>query len=212
VEWGIKKCVVDVERRRCSCRRWEISGIPCKHAVAANWNMDVNGQPVPLPEAWTDKCYWLETWKEVYSFKIQPISGKSHWKKSPCLTTLTHPRYHAQVGRPKKKRVRAQMEDTPCVSNGKLSRRGRSVKCSSCGNSGYNKQSFKGQGGATTSGSKKTSKGKGKNVETSGGASGNSRPRKKVRFCLADYIQGSPSTGAREGNKCLLLLSCIFMF
>ena len=207
-----EQCVVDVERKRCTCRRWEISGFPCRHAVAANWNMAVNGQPVPLPEAWVDKCYWLETWKEVYSFKIQPCSGRADWKKSPCLTTLTHPHYHPQVGRPKKKRVRGQMEDTPCVKDGKLSRRGRTVRCSSCGNPGHNKQSCKGQGGATTSGSKNTSKGKGKNVEASGGSSGNPRPRKKVRFCLDDYIEGSPSFVAREGIKCLVLLSCCILY
>ncbi|PWA28769.1 zinc finger, SWIM-type [Artemisia annua] len=103
--------------------------------------MAVNGQPVPLPEAWVDKCYWLETWKEVYSFKIQPCSGRANWKKSPCLTTLTHPHYHPQVGRPKMKRVKGQLEDTPCVKDGKLSTRGRTVRCSSCGNPGHNKQS-----------------------------------------------------------------------
>ncbi|PWA75137.1 zinc finger, SWIM-type [Artemisia annua] len=195
-----EQMVVDVERKTCTCRRWEISGLPYRHAVAAKWNMAVNGQPVPLPEAWVDKCYWLETWKEVYSFKIQPCTGRADWKKSPCLTTLTHPHYHPQVGRPKKKRVKGQLEDTPCFKDGKLSRRGRTVRCSSCGNPGHNKQSCKGQGGATTSGSKNTSTGRGRNVEAFGGSSGIPRPRKRVRFCLDDYIEGSPSFVAREDN------------
>ncbi|PWA52151.1 zinc finger, SWIM-type [Artemisia annua] len=139
--------------------------------------------------------------QEVYSFKIQPCSGRADWKKSTCLTTLTHPHYRAQVGRPKKKRVRGQLEDTPCIKDGKLSRKRRTVRCSSCGNPGHNKQSCKGQGSATTSGSKNTSKGKGENVEASGGSSGNPRPRKKVRFCLDDYIECSPSFVARKGGS-----------
>ena len=76
------------------------------------------------------------------------------------------------------------MEDTPCVKDGKLSKKGRNLKRSSCGNVSYNKQSCKGQGGETSSGSKKKIKGKGKHVDGSGGASTGSRPLKRVRFSL----------------------------
>ena len=34
--------VVDVKEKTYTCRRWELSGIPCKHAVAVNWNMARN--------------------------------------------------------------------------------------------------------------------------------------------------------------------------
>lgn len=40
------QCVVNVVRKVCSCRRWEVTGIPCKHAVATNWNMVHFGQKV----------------------------------------------------------------------------------------------------------------------------------------------------------------------
>lgn len=32
---GGSKNVVDLGLRTCSCRRWELTGIPCKHAISA---------------------------------------------------------------------------------------------------------------------------------------------------------------------------------
>ncbi|GJY20801.1 hypothetical protein Tco_0393367 [Tanacetum coccineum] len=36
----------------CSYRKWELTGIPYKHVVAACWNMTLNGRDIPPPEAW----------------------------------------------------------------------------------------------------------------------------------------------------------------
>ncbi|KAL9995745.1 putative Zinc finger, SWIM-type [Helianthus debilis subsp. tardiflorus] len=33
------KTVVDVQMRTCSCRKWDLIGMHCKHVVAAIWNM-----------------------------------------------------------------------------------------------------------------------------------------------------------------------------
>ncbi|GKB49561.1 heat stress transcription factor B-4-like protein [Tanacetum coccineum] len=44
------QCVVDVVSMTCSCRKWELTGIPCKHAVAACWNMALNDRATPPPE------------------------------------------------------------------------------------------------------------------------------------------------------------------
>ncbi|GJR18632.1 mutator type transposase [Tanacetum coccineum] len=40
------QCVVDVVSMTCSCRKWELTGIPCKHAVAACWNMTLNDRAI----------------------------------------------------------------------------------------------------------------------------------------------------------------------
>ncbi|XP_071738795.1 uncharacterized protein [Rutidosis leptorrhynchoides] len=42
--------VVNLERRTCSCRRWEITRMPCKHPVAAIWNMIDNSGKFGVPE------------------------------------------------------------------------------------------------------------------------------------------------------------------
>ncbi|GJX22185.1 heat stress transcription factor B-4-like protein [Tanacetum coccineum] len=51
------------------------------------------------------------------------------------------------VGRPRKKRKRSKHEDEPCVKDGKLSRKGRTITCQSYRNTGHNKATYKGQGG-----------------------------------------------------------------
>ncbi|GJZ68742.1 mutator type transposase [Tanacetum coccineum] len=67
------------------------------------------------------------------------------------------------VGRPKKKRKRSKHEDEPFVKDGKLSRKGRTITCQSCENTGHNKATCKGQGRKATTG--------GNNAEASGSAS-----------------------------------------
>ncbi|GJT84440.1 transposase, MuDR [Tanacetum coccineum] len=36
------QCMVNMEERTCSCRKWDLTGMPCKHAVGAIWNMTEN--------------------------------------------------------------------------------------------------------------------------------------------------------------------------
>ncbi|CAI9267001.1 unnamed protein product [Lactuca saligna] len=73
----------------CSCRHWEITGIPCSHLVSSIWD---------------------------------------------------------KVGRPKKKRKRAQTEE-PNNKGKSLTRKFLTVTCSKCKNKGHNSRSCKGQGG-----------------------------------------------------------------
>ncbi|GJZ93716.1 hypothetical protein Tco_0665919, partial [Tanacetum coccineum] len=89
--------VVDVVSMTCSGRKWELTRIPYKHVVAACWNMALNDRAAPPPETWVNPCYWLSTWKETYSHKIQPICGTKYWEKSICPTTLLPPKHHVQV-------------------------------------------------------------------------------------------------------------------
>ncbi|KAL4587996.1 hypothetical protein LXL04_000874 [Taraxacum kok-saghyz] len=138
--------VVNLKEKTCTCRYWELTGIVCSHAVSTIWDkINRGGKKVPEIEAWVHPIYWLETWADMYSFKVDPINGRTMWSKAPCPTTLTAPKHQIQVGRPKKKRKRAQGE---VVTTGKnLSRKYITVTCSKCGNKGHNQRSCKGQGG-----------------------------------------------------------------
>ncbi|GJV08041.1 crooked neck-like protein 1 [Tanacetum coccineum] len=100
--------------------KYKVLGIPCKHVVAACWNMALNDRAAPPPEAWVNPCYWLTTCRETYSHK---------------------------VGRPKKKRKRSKHEEELFVKNGKLSKKRRTITCQSCENIRHNKATCKGQGG-----------------------------------------------------------------
>nr|GEV44356.1 hypothetical protein [Tanacetum cinerariifolium] len=142
------QCVMDMGQRICFCRKWELTGLPCKHDVASLWNMAQNGMEVGFPEDWVHPAYQLKTWIDAYSFKINPVNGRDIWGKYECPTTLVPPLHHTQVGRPKKNRKRSAYEISQIVTGGKLSRKGKSVTCSKCKNKGHNKRACKGQGGS----------------------------------------------------------------
>nr|GEZ40992.1 hypothetical protein [Tanacetum cinerariifolium] len=98
------QCVVNVVNKVCSCRKSELTGIPCAHDIATNYNMALNGIQVGIPEEWVHKCYWLATWKHAYSYTLGCLNGKVMWNKSQISTTLTPPKHHTPVGRPRKNR------------------------------------------------------------------------------------------------------------
>lgn len=120
--------------------------MPCKHAVATIWDMEINGLKGGIPESWVHSSYWLRTWQKMYSFKIDPVNGQDFWPKSTIPITLTPPVHHTQVGRPKKKRKKSADELIQgIVKKGKLSRAGKTVACKLCKNLGHNRRSCKGQ-------------------------------------------------------------------
>ncbi|XP_052621581.1 uncharacterized protein LOC128127196 [Lactuca sativa] len=102
--------MIDMGQQTCSCRRWELIWIPCAHAITTMWEMLKNKEIDKILKHWVHRTYWIETWKNMYSFTIQPINGRNMWEKSTCLTTLLPPKHHVPIGRPKKKRRRSAME------------------------------------------------------------------------------------------------------
>lgn len=154
--------VVDMRQRICSCRKWELTGIPCKHAIASLNEMADSGEVVGEMYTYVHKVYWMETWRTMYAFKVDPIKGRAMWPKSQVPTILVPPPHNKTPGRPKKKRrqsadeksqsQRCKESQTESQSQGesqtdKLSRKYLSVTCSKCKNKGHNARTCKGQGG-----------------------------------------------------------------
>ncbi|CAI9296144.1 unnamed protein product [Lactuca saligna] len=102
--------VVDVRNNTCTCRKWELIGIPCKHAIATLYEMTKKSEDVGDIYRWVNKVYWLDTWKNAYSYKVEPIKGRIMWPKSLCPTTLIPSIHHKQPGRPTKKRKKSEDE------------------------------------------------------------------------------------------------------
>ncbi|XP_052624780.1 uncharacterized protein LOC111898031 [Lactuca sativa] len=162
--------VVDVRNKTCTCRKWELIGIPCRHAIATLNEMSKDPEAELDIYKWVHKVYFLETWKKAYSFKVEPIKGRSMWPKSECPTKLIPHPHRTQVGRPKKKRRQSEGERLSKKQKGsqgdgvnvaqeggsqkptndgvqKLSRKHINVTCSKCKNKGHNSRTCKGQGG-----------------------------------------------------------------
>ncbi|XP_071713134.1 uncharacterized protein [Rutidosis leptorrhynchoides] len=135
-----RQCVVDMGRRECACRKWELTGMPCKHAMACLNNMAFNNQQVGVPEEWVHQVHWLMRWKETYKFHIVPLNGKSMWPKSNDPTKILPPLKIATAGRPKKNRRKSAEKISEMNEKENFSRKGKSKQCGKCGTYGHNKR------------------------------------------------------------------------
>ncbi|XP_055835154.1 uncharacterized protein LOC129903629 [Solanum dulcamara] len=118
-------------------KRWELTGIPCSHVVAAIWVKKDE------PEMYVHKCYIVEQYMKSYNPSILPIVSSDQWPKAGIEPPLP-PIYKAQPDRPKKLRKRGIDETTQKEPDSrkltllKVSRKGGKKKCGSCGNLGNN--------------------------------------------------------------------------
>ena len=77
---------------------------------------------------------------------IEPLNGRELCPKSPSTITITSPKHHTQVGRPKKKRKRdAEELSQPIANSSKLLRHGKIVTCAKCNKQRHNSRTCKGQ-------------------------------------------------------------------
>nr|GMD45462.1 uncharacterized protein LOC109174707 [Ipomoea batatas] len=102
---NFKAYMVDLMNRNCSCRRWDLTGIPCSHAIAAIRKQRES------PEYYVHNCYTVEAYLRAYEHAIQPILSSVLWPKSNLPDPLP-PKYKAQPGRPKKKRKINPIEES----------------------------------------------------------------------------------------------------
>ncbi|XP_076943352.1 uncharacterized protein LOC143613561 [Bidens hawaiensis] len=59
------QCVVNKSTSTCACRRWEITGIPCRHVVACIWVKGAHDRSVGRPETFVKPIYTMDRWKAV---------------------------------------------------------------------------------------------------------------------------------------------------
>lgn len=125
--------IVNIGTRSCSCRDWQLHGIPCSHAVAAliSCRKDVY--------AFTEKCFTVASYRSAYSEEIRSIPRKIEWKRRVNATVeddapvIRPPKFRRPPGRPEKKRM--------CVED--LNREKHTVHCSRCNQTGHYKTTCK---------------------------------------------------------------------
>lgn len=109
--------VVDVQRRMCTCCRWQPNDFPCVHAVNAI-------QKVGLQESnYIDPFYTVE----VYRFSYEGIINLIPTLEAPKVIKENHvilpPKTRKPQGRPKVQRIRSKGENVRqirCGRGGKL--------------------------------------------------------------------------------------------
>ncbi|KAL9675054.1 hypothetical protein QQ045_003254 [Rhodiola kirilowii] len=91
--------VINVPSRSCSCRTWDLTGIPCSHACAAIRH--IRGNPADYVHQSYRKLAFMKTCESY----IQPIPGPSEWPHQDGETVLP-PIFRRQPGRPGRRRIR----------------------------------------------------------------------------------------------------------
>lgn len=153
-----KQYKVDLERQTCSCFKWELTGIPCCHVVAAILHKKLK------PENYVNACYHTSTYLRIYSHLLLPTNGSELWPKALGSIVLP-PIFKKQPGRPNKQKRRKDIDE---VQNPyKMKKAGYAQKCSLCHQVGHKKQSCK-YGQSAGEAHSNPWKGKGKSKATQG--------------------------------------------
>ena len=121
---------VDIEKKTCTCRKWDLRGIPCCHGVASIYYLRKE------VETYVDKCYTKDAYLRAYEGNINPCIGERHWPKID--NPINPPPIKIGPGRPRKNRIKGPHEDPK--KPGKLSRHGIQMTCSICNKVGHNKR------------------------------------------------------------------------
>ncbi|KAM0899920.1 hypothetical protein ACQ4PT_020989 [Festuca glaucescens] len=127
-----KEYSVDFKTRTCDCRRWQLTGIPCHHAIACCRKDQIN------PENLVHSCYTIDTFKKSYAFNLAPLRGRAFWENMNGVT-IYPPLFTKVMGRPKKNRKKAPEEK---IKNGvkTFTKAGVTIHCSICGKPNHNKK------------------------------------------------------------------------
>lgn len=127
---------VDLGQHQCTCKRWQLSGIPCVHAICA---IRFKNHEASL---YCDDYLMSSTYLRAYNPMIYPIAGQDDWE--PVDFPIAPPPYKVQPGRPKMQRHKepGEMKEKkapPAPKDGKLPRTGIKMSCGICGQQGHNK-------------------------------------------------------------------------
>lgn len=135
VKWrGIGHCV-NLRDGTCSCRVWELSGIPCSHAISAIHKM--RKDPIDYVAHWFKK----DTYMKTYSHCLEVLRGEPFWEDTLGDEILPPPIVKQLRGRPKRQRRREGWEGRGGrVTKGSFSRltkMGRVMHCGICRQRGH---------------------------------------------------------------------------
>ncbi|KAJ9671317.1 hypothetical protein PVL29_025151 [Vitis rotundifolia] len=129
---------VALDMKSCSCREWEMTGIPCRHACCAVTAANTNIYD------YVEKCYMKETQEQIYASNMpsvpihdMPTLSELHGNDPNSLVgsmSILHPPPDKRPpGRPRKKEIDSQLQDK------------RKLHCSRCHKAGHNRSTCKEQ-------------------------------------------------------------------
>ncbi|GJT72355.1 multidrug resistance-associated protein 5 [Tanacetum coccineum] len=134
VRLGSKGFTVDEGKRTCSCRMWQLSGLPCVHATKLIFLIN------RVPESYVPTWFETDMYFMAYHKYVKPVPDMNFWPDQSMCSTVLPPKPRKMPGRPRKKRIRAMGE---VGSSTIVSKVGSHGSCSNCKKPRHNKLSFK---------------------------------------------------------------------
>jgi hypothetical protein len=75
-EWGIEHgFTVKLAEKTCSCGYWQLSGLPCAHAIACIYFH------TSCLDDYIAKCYHVEEFRKTYEHCLQPLEGMINFEQ-----------------------------------------------------------------------------------------------------------------------------------
>ncbi|KAF2584146.1 hypothetical protein F2Q70_00037007 [Brassica cretica] len=125
--------MVDLDRRTCSCGKYDLLKIPCRHAIKAGLTVG------RAPSSLTDDMYTTSTWRTAYQETINPIGvPEDSWVVPDAVwnANVVPPESRRGPGRRRKRRYET-VEDKLRSSQGAQEKKRR--RCSQCGEENHNR-------------------------------------------------------------------------
>ncbi|XP_010481168.1 PREDICTED: uncharacterized protein LOC104760012 [Camelina sativa] len=124
--------VVDLERRTCTCGKFQMGKLPCRHAIKGAF--DIGNDLYP----YADDMYSTTSWREYYEETVNPIGiPESEWGVPDHIEAakVLPPESRRHPGR-RRKRRHETVEDK--IRASQQSQSSKRHKCSRCGKEGHN--------------------------------------------------------------------------
>ncbi|XP_010237872.2 uncharacterized protein LOC100825235 isoform X2 [Brachypodium distachyon] len=123
---------VNLEAKTCGCRKWDLTGMPYNHAIAAIYKAKQH------PEDYVHPFFEKELYLQTYSPVIYPVPGQHDWTKTNT-DDIDPPIFLKHPGRPKHKRRKGQFEPPAARDTSIMG----VITCSNCKLQGHNYLSCK---------------------------------------------------------------------
>ena len=114
---------VDLQERTCTCRRWQVTGLPCTHALCIITS--IRGYNI---EDYVHDYYSVAKFKKAYGKSVKPMTDRNQWPQVDPGFKLWPPILKRAAGRPRKRRFKSAAEGGTQT---------KTTKCSRCNQLGH---------------------------------------------------------------------------
>ncbi|KAK3193062.1 hypothetical protein Dsin_024372 [Dipteronia sinensis] len=149
--------VVKLSEYSCQCGSWQVSGIPCRHAMAVISHYCGKAAVKDKVSEYVHQSLTKSAYIQTYTGMIHPIPNQNRWPEVPACTLIEGQTEHidppsstVQPGRPKIQRKREPDE-------GPKGRKSGTVICKLCSQVGHNQRTWKSKKNKTNETSTTTS-------------------------------------------------------